>query len=665
MDAVSWITGTRVVAGRELDAADDPTDRHLFVTSLVLLGCLFACLARLWWLADRPDSTRASDAFAVPLALTCLLLLLFSTIGWDRVHRDKLAAVRRRSLRQMTATRLLGEQRLAAILSGTSDLVLILTGDLVIAYCSEASQTMLGRSAAYLRGRHLNVVVEPDDVTALLEATVDLGDDEQRRLHVRARRVGGDVVQVEAVIGRHHEDELIGGYLVTLHDIAERTALAEHLATQALIDPLTSLPNRQFFASMVTQSLRGAGDLNTVVILLNLVDFKGQNTRLGHDGGDRLLVAVADRLQQLAPGELVVARLAADEFGLLGRLDDQQTTEMVARICTHVATPVVVDGHPVQLYARLGLADSEHVPGSAEQLLQCAEVALTVGREADRTVTRYDPATHRPSVDKLAIRRDLERALDEGQLHVEFQPIVEIGTGRLRAVEALARWSHPVRGAVSPDIFVPVAEATGLMGRLGGWVIDEVCAAAARILEVQPDVRVAVNISAVQVSQPDFVTDLLQATRAHRLSPRALILEITETSLVVALDAVVSVLQALRELGFRVSVDDFGTGYSSLAYLARLPLDEMKIDRSFVERLPWDAQTVSVVRGMLGMCDDLGLVAVAEGVESSEQATWLAEAGCRLGQGYAYTAPMSERELHAWLAQLEQVPPQSRRNLSA
>lgn len=293
----------------------------------------------------------------------------------------------------------------------------------------------------------------------------------------------------------------------------------------------------------------------------------------------------------------------------------------------------------------LGLAEAQP-DETVDEVVRNADVALFWAKDSGRSkLARYDREVHYQAIDQLVLRQDLERAIHSGELRIVYQTIVDLQDDSLRGVEALVRWQHPQRGPVSPAEFVPLAEQSGMMVELGTWILRRSCLTAAAMQRPGRPLMMSVNISATQLSQPDFVAELISALDKAQLDPGLLMLEITETAVLVSLDKVIPRLAALRSLGVHVSIDDFGTGYSSLNYLTRLPLDELKVDKSFVDRLPGDAATASVVRGMLDMSNGLGLITVGEGIESPEQAVWLREAGCELGQGYLWAKPLEESQV--------------------
>ncbi len=550
-------------------------------------------------------------------------------------------------------------------MSSTSDLVLVLAPDATVTYCSAASTSLLGRSPASLRGRPISQLVGSDGAAQLLKALRAMSDGAQLTMELRATHHDGRRIPIELSATSRLRDAVISGYVVSIRDTSEISQLAAQLARQAMLDPLTGLPNRRLFLSMTGEELR-AGQTRVTVVMADLVDFASINTALGHAAADEVLKEVGRRLQRVAGDEAVLARVGGDEFGLLlADGDSCNLTQLTTQLMDAVCQPVRIGTGEVRPHLCLGIAMCLDPAQTAEDLLRNGEAAVASAKATGASVARYDEDVHHREIDRVLLRQDLEAAIHDGDLKLVFQPIVDLQSGSIRGVEALARWKHRDRGFVSPGEFVPLAERSGLMDELGEWILHEACAAASRLQQTGRRIIMSVNVSAVQLSRPNFVVDLLGVLDEFQLEPDCLLLEITETAVVVGLDEVIPRLTALRSIGVHVSMDDFGTGYSSLNYLSRLPLDELKIDKSFVERLEWDGQTQSVIRGMLEMSVNLGLLTVGEGIETQEQADWLSEAGCSLGQGFLFSRPLDEDQIAVALTRLDHVPAQVRRDAPA
>jgi diguanylate cyclase (GGDEF)-like protein len=453
------------------------------------------------------------------------------------------------------------------------------------------------------------------------------------------------------------------------HHVRLRRQADERLVHRAYHDPLTGLPNRARLLDRLEQALARAGRRGEPVALLflDLDRFKLVNDRLGHAAGDRLLIAVADRLQRcVRPGD-TVARLGGDEFTILldGLADATESERLAAEIATALEAPFALDGQEVAITASIGVAVAE--PGriiAPADLLRDADVAMY--RAKARGKARYElfePAMGDGAREWAVLAADLRRALEQGALELAYQPVVELASGRIAAVEVLARWEDPTRGPIPPDDFVPLAEEVGLIAPLGQWVLGEACRQARAWQDALPEPPVvAVNLSPRQFQQPGLVEDVAEALRTTGLAPHLLALEITEGAMIADADEAVATLRQLKGLGVRLVIDDFGTGYSSLTYLQRLPVDQLKVDRQFVAGLGHDAGDAAIVTAVVGLARTLGLGVVAEGVETAEQAVRLRELGCSLGQGFYFGRPQSAEALTALLEKVTfAVGPRPRR----
>jgi len=381
------------------------------------------------------------------------------------------------------------------------------------------------------------------------------------------------------------------------------------------------------------------------VLFLDLDRFKVINDSLGHDAGDRLLVDVANRLRGVVrPGD-TVARFGGDEFTIL--CDDvaggERDAVLIAeRVAAAVGAPFTLDDNEAFLTTSLGIAlTTGREDLRAEALIRDADAAMY--RAKERGKSRYelfDSAMRARAVDRLEVENALHRALDRGEFRVFYQPAVDLQTGDLVGVESLVRWQHPERGLVGPDQFIALTEETGLIVPLGSWVLREACRQWKQWEESgTPTPRISVNLSARQLGQPDLVDVVVDALDETGMDPSRLSLEITESTVLEDTESALGTLEALRMQGVRISLDDFGTGYASLALLKRLPVDELKVDRSFVKGLGRDPQDSPIVSTVVGLAGALGLVAIAEGVETTAQVEELRRIGCRYAQGFYFARP--------------------------
>jgi len=436
--------------------------------------------------------------------------------------------------------------------------------------------------------------------------------------------------------------------------LAALTELKEELRYQALHDSLTLLANRTLFREKVERALEHCRDrLRFVAVLfLDLDDFKVVNDSLGHAAGDQMLIAVAGRLQGACrPGD-TVARLGGDEFAVLIE-DIADTSEALAvadRITEKLSTVFSVDNKKVGTRASIGIsfADQGEDP---DQLLRNADAAMYAAKRNGKGSWQvFEPSMHTEVRKRLELRHDLKEAIAQEELALNFQPIVDMRSGRIVAVESLVRWNHPERGDIPPSQFIPFAEETGLIGPIGRWVLREACHQARKWDRLNQDgespIRVAVNLSPAQLTDDGLVDEVRSTLFEEGLPADRLILEITET---VMMQTSIRKLKELKELGVQLAIDDFGTGYSSLSYLDRLPVDIVKVDKSFTARLGFAHEVPQLVKTVVQLGDALGLETIVEGIESIDQFDQIKELGCLHGQGFLFAEPLSAKAIGALL----------------
>jgi diguanylate cyclase (GGDEF)-like protein/PAS domain S-box-containing protein len=457
------------------------------------------------------------------------------------------------------------------------------------------------------------------------------------RLHTRDGRVVWVHDEAHLINDPQTGEPVLQGYLL---DITDRREAEEQLRHQAFHDPLTGLANRALFTDRVQHALVvRAGD--AAVLFLDLDDFKAVNDGLGHLAGDELLKAVGERLRASLSPTHTVARMGGDEFAILVEQSDAASAALDAaeRITVALQAPFEVDGREVFVTASVGIA----VGGDADELLRCSDVAMyraKTGGKAQHVV--YAPPMDDHLIGRLELVADLRRALGDGELVVHYQPTVELESGRIVGVEALVRWQHPTRGLLQPADFIAVAEETGQIVEIGRWVLDEACRQAARWRsELAYDLGVGVNVSTRQIRRPGLIEDVRAALRTSGLAPHALTLEITESALARRREEMTAILEEATALGVLLALDDFGTGYSSLSLLRDLPVQTLKIDRSFVQTVDAGPGSSAFVQAIVDLAQALRLTAVAEGVERPIQVTALRRIGCVYGQGFHFARPMA------------------------
>jgi len=440
-------------------------------------------------------------------------------------------------------------------------------------------------------------------------------------------------------------------YIGIFSDISRQKRDAERIRFLAYYDALTGLPNRTLLADRVAKAIPAARrhSKGLALLFMDLDGFKHINDSLGHMVGDGLLKLVGERLKQQTRSSDTLARFGGDEFVLLlSDVEGPQAVAAVAQRCLNaLATPLHIDGHEISVTPSIGISLYPDDGETLEVLVKNADTAMYYAKETGRNHYRFFEAEMNARVTSRAVLGNhLRRALERGELLLHYQPQADIAAGEIVGLEALVRWQHPELGLVSPADFIPVAEEIGLIGAVGDWVLNEACRQAVAWQRAGlPHIPVAVNLSALQLRSPDFLQSVRRALATSALEPHWLEFELTESVLMQQPETAVKTLNGLSELGIRVAIDDFGTGYSSLAYLRRLPIDKLKIDRSFIRDLGIDAEDTVIVSTIIRMAHSLKLRVIAEGVESSEQLATLRAQGCDEIQGYYLSRPLPAEAL--------------------
>jgi diguanylate cyclase (GGDEF)-like protein len=517
----------------------------------------------------------------------------------------------------------------------------------------QPAQALVAQPLLALLARHL----PPDDAEArqrLEQLGTALATAGPLRDHDLRLRVAGEDV-CWSLSGRRLAGD--GGWRGVGSDVSKVREREGELLRLANQDPVTRLANRHQFQRRLALYLGGGGPVSPcTVLLLDLDCFKQVNDSLGHAAGDHLLAAVGERLSESlaarrGSGDLV-ARLGADEFVLLlrGELSTEAIQRLGKQLRSALRVPVAIDGHEVDVRASIGAASAPRHALTPDALLRAADLALFAAKAAGRDrLVMFEPALQREAQERLALLADLRLALDAGQLEMHYQPQIELASGSLVGFEALMRWRHPTRGMVPPSVFIPLAEDSGLIVPIGAWALQVACRDAARW---PGGLRVAVNVSALQFERSPVELHVLEALERSGLAPERLEIELTESALLKDAQHAIDLLTRLRALGVRTALDDFGTGFSSLAYLRRLPLDLLKIDRAFIADLdhPTAGPTArAIVAAIHELAGALGLHTVAEGIETVEQQEVLAELGCSLGQGFLFAKALARDATQAFV----------------
>jgi diguanylate cyclase (GGDEF)-like protein/PAS domain S-box-containing protein len=531
---------------------------------------------------------------------------------------------------------------------------------------NDAAVQQYGYSREEFLEMDLTDIRPAEDVGLLLESMHESQESVVGTGPWRHRLRDGRIIHVE-VSSRLISFEGQPAVLVSTHDVTARVTLEEQLREQASHDPLTGLANRNLFAQRVNEELAARPKASHLaVLLLDLDGFKTVNDSLGHSSGDQVLVTVAERLTScLRPGD-TAARLGGDEFAiLLPKAGGPRTARAVAeRLLKTFERPVHVAGKDFVVQASIGIATPALGSLSAEELLRNADAAMYEAKAAGRgRYSVFERAMYSAAVRRMELDAEMRSALNEQQFLLHYQPEVRLSDRKVAGFEALVRWNHPQHGLVPPNEFISRAEENGLIIPLGDVVLDMACAKLASWQRTSgPDTFVAVNLSAHQLVQPELYAKVKAALARSGADPARLVLEVTETAILTDTDLVRRNLTQVRDLGIRIALDDFGTGYSSLTHLRALPIDVVKIDRSFVADLVSPAAertgrgaTEALVGAIFRLTESLGIATVAEGVETDEQLHLLEELGCQTAQGFLFSKPVPADEVEALLF-LDSIP---------
>jgi diguanylate cyclase (GGDEF)-like protein/PAS domain S-box-containing protein len=546
------------------------------------------------------------------------------------------------------------EARFQSLVQNASDVIMVVEPDLTLKYVSPSVERVLGYKTEALQGRRLTELLHPheeDKVAPVLGDAIGGPQAGFEMVECRLRHYEGTWLHFEILRTNLLGDPNVSGVVLNARDVSERKEFEQQLRHQAFHDPVTNLANRALFADRVQHALarqtRDAGGL--AVIFIDLDDFKVINDSLGHAAGDKVLAEVGRTLNQCVRTMDTVARFGGDEFAVL--LEDTQSTEEVAEIADRILEAlegaIDVDGKEVYIRASMGMAileGEDAMTSAADELMRNADVAMYMAKREGKGHYRvFEPEMHASVVERLELKGSLQRAIERGELEVHYQPIIEIPGERVAGFEALVRWKRSEGRMVSPADFIPLAEETGLIVPLGGWVLKEACRQARFLQDMFPTyplLTMSVNLSAKQLSQPGLVAAVEQALTEFDLDPATLTLEMTESVLMSDTEVTLSRLQELKRLGVRIALDDFGTGYSSLSYLSRFPVDVLKIDRSFVNTIDGEGEESALAAAIVKLGEALHLRTVAEGIELPAQLDRLVELGCVLGQGFYFGRPM-------------------------
>ncbi len=631
-------------------------------------------------LAARPftsSALRAAVASAIAVAEYAFMIVLFVVVGHMAMRADPLSVAEmggtsvvgeiakicllaavggtatyatawyERTLRQTNSALRESDAELRALVGAMSDVIVVLDRDGRYLKIAASGANARHRPPAEWIGRRVQDVLPADHASMIASCvTRALKSDQAVDVEYSLPSENG-TTWIAGTISPMTNDSVVW----VARNVTTRKSLEAQLSYQALHDPLTGLANRVLFHDRVAHAfaaLERAGG-RIAVLFLDVDEFKTVNDSLGHSVGDSLLTTLAHRLLNATRGCDTVARLGGDEFAVLieHASADADALIVAGRISAALRAPFKLGDGELAVSASVGIARASD-DDNVDTLLRNADVAMYRAKSEGRgRCAIFEPEMHRALVDRMALEADLREGIGRGELHLVYQPIVELQSGRLTAIEALVRWQHPRRGLLPPTLFVPLAEETGLIAPLGRFVLTEACRQAAVWQSVAKGEApaVTVNLSGRQFEQADLASDVAEALQTSGLEPRHLVLEITESVVMRNTEATITQLHALKALGVQLAIDDFGTGYSSLSSLQRFPIDILKIDKSFIDGVTRSGNDAALARTIIALGDMLAMRTVAEGIEHADQQELMHTLGCRFGQGYLFAKPQSPDEI--------------------
>jgi diguanylate cyclase (GGDEF)-like protein/PAS domain S-box-containing protein len=606
-------------------------------------------------LQDRPSG----DPLIGVLAVTGASRDLAELAGTFEVLARQAALVVERVVLSREVIRRNSEAYFRTLVHDTSDVILIVDDQGRIRYATPSARSIFGDVP--VDGEYLWDLVQPDEREEITRALAEMrrgegaeGGDVGQDWRITAR--DGSYVEVEVRCSDLRHEPTVGGLVLTLRDVTEQRQLERELKYRAFHDSLTGLPNRVLFQERVVRALARSRHTNGIVgvLFIDLDDFKVTNDTMGHSVGDELLVAAGMRLSALITGTGTAARLGGDEFGLLieDAADRAAVENLAEAIVLAFQEPFTLAIGSAIVTATVGVATSEDATSTSD-LIRSADLALYAAKSAGkRQWRRYQPVLSAGMIRRRDLQAALDNAVTQSAFTLVYQPIVELDTGAVAGFEALLRWPHAEWGMVQPDQFIALAEETGHILPLGAWVLEQATTDLARWQQHargHPPVYVSVNVSARQLRDPGFVGGVRRRLTESGLHPSSLVLELTESGLLRPDQRLRADLEELQGMGMRLAIDDFGTGYSSLSYLRDLPIDVLKIDKSFVDGIAVSTQRLALAEVIIRIAKTLGLTVIAEGIESEIQRDMLVSMGCRYGQGYLLAVPMPADEAEALL----------------
>ena len=597
---------------------------------------------------------RAQGLVLIGFAIISTAIVLWWSERRTRLHARAVDLTRQR-IKGLSAAHdeaVRNEQRFRALVLNASATISILGERHTVQYSSPSVERLWGYPTAQLLNADFCSLVHPQDASRLRDFLRELATapGAHRPVEFRLLHEQGDWRYIEAVATNLLHNRDIGGIVLNSRDTTERKELEQQLTHQAFHDPLTGLPNRSLFMDRLEHAIAGSQryEGEVAVVDVDIDHFKGINDTLGHAVGDAILIAVSRALVAGVRSLDTVARLGGDEFALLlnGVRNEGEAVTIAERLIGAFESPIRVRDHDVMVSLSIGLGLGGGAQKTSTELLRAADLALYQAKRDGRgRCIVFDERLDSLWIERVEIEQAMRGAVARGKFANFYQPIVDLHSGDLVGMEALVRWHHPQRGLVGPDVFIALAEESGEISEIGRWVLEQACHDARGWQRLsRSGVVISVNVSARQLQQPGFVREVAAALRASGLEAGLLQLEITESLIVEHGQLTHQRLDELKRLGVRLAIDDFGTGYSSLSYLTHLPVDVLKLDRSFVSGLGRDDRADSIVRAIMLLAEGLRIDVIAEGIETEEQQNLLRRVGYSRGQGFLYAHPMPAPE---------------------
>jgi diguanylate cyclase (GGDEF)-like protein/PAS domain S-box-containing protein len=625
---------------------------------LLAIGFVVAHHGLIGWLDPRgvfnhPGAWRHPWTWALIHGLFVLAASVAYVVSWRANEKARQDA--EDSFQRLRSS----EERFKSLVQNAPDAISVVGPHGKIVYTSESSLGVIGYEPDELIGREVLSLTHPDDVERTRAVLNDLMEapGSFAVVELRAKHKDGSWRWLEVRWTNLMEDPNVNGIVVNYRDVDERKKLESKLTHQAFHDPLTGLPNRLYFMDRVEKILarvRRTGK-PAAVLFIDLDNFKPINDTLGHNVGDQVLVEIGRRLQETLRSVDTASRLGGDEFAVL--IEDVQSDKVdvvVERICKTLNAPIITGGQSLDVKASVGICVTETGAETASELVRNADLAMYLAKSNGRGRQElFEPSMLSEAVGAMQLKNDLKDAIDHDRLSLYFQPVVDLRSGGVVGVEALARWFHPGKGIIPPSEFIPIAEETGLIVPLGAQLLRKACESMGRLGEADmrwADLWMSFNVSSRELRNPDFVSEVRKTLRLKRFAPRRLVLEVTESLLMEDVENAREQLASLHANGVRIAIDDFGTGQSSLSLIGTLPATVLKIDRVFVANLDQASLDRALTQTMLNLANAVRMDVVAEGIERVEQYEILRDIGCRWGQGYLMSPPLDEKSLRAFLS---------------